>query len=62
MDAEIRTTDLNLLMCKMKLTGDNQLCFEIKNGKRVEYLSLEVFVKKVNDFTDGKSPKLHIAS
>lgn len=62
MEREIRTNDFNLLMCKMKLTEDNQLCFEIKNGKRVENLPLEVFVKKVNDFTDGKLPKLHIAS
>ena len=59
-EQEIRTENLNLLMCKMKLTGDNNLIFELKSGKRTESISLETFVKIINDFV-GHMTQLHIS-
>ena len=60
-EQEIRTKELNLLMCKMKLTEKGQLDFELKNGKRVERISLETFIENVNEFTEGCAPELHIS-
>lgn len=58
-EQEIRTENLNLLMCKMKLTEDNNLILELKNGKRIENMSLEALVRVINEFT-GHVPSLHI--
>ena len=58
-EQEIRTENLNLLMCKLLLTEDNTLILELKNGKRTENMSLETLVRVINEFT-GHMPLLHI--
>lgn len=59
-EQEIRTSQLNLLMCKMKLTETGQIEFELKNGKRTESISLDSFVENFNNFAQECAPKLHI--
>ena len=56
---EIRTEKLNLKMCDIKLIDDN-LMFELKNGKRVECIPLEKFVDDINKFAKDNNQKLHI--
>ena len=59
-EQEIRTTQHNLLFCKMVLLENNRLVLELKNGKRIDYIPLETFVCEVNRFLNGQFPKLHM--
>lgn len=56
---EIRTPQLNLLLCKVVITEEENLVLELKNGKRVEQLPLDVFLTEINDFAKRYAPKLH---
>lgn len=49
-EKEIRTPNLNLLLCKIVLTEEGKLMLELKNGKRVEQLSVDAFLAEINDF------------
>lgn len=57
-EKEIRTPQLNLLLCKIIMTEERELVLELKNGKRVEQLPLEALLAEFNDFLQGG--KLHI--
>ena len=52
-EKDIRTKELNLLMCKMKLTDDHRVLLEIKNGKRTESIPLDYFLQVVNEFAES---------
>lgn len=54
-EREMRTPKLNLLICKMQLTEDNSLMFELKSGKRTECISLETLVRVINEFAGHMS-------
>lgn len=59
-EREIRTPNLNLLFCKAVLTDEGKLVLELKVGKRVERIPVEVLLNELNDFVQGSVPKLHI--
>lgn len=61
-EKELRTNELNLLMCKMKLSENGTICFELKNGKREDYISLEDLVSEINQFALRTGTKLHITT
>ena len=52
---EIRTPQLNLLICKVILTDDNRLLLEFKNGKRVERMPEEMFWDKIDTFVQNNA-------
>lgn len=57
-EKEIRTPQLNLLLCKIIMTEERELVLEFKNGKRVEQLPLEALLAEINEFMRGE--QLHI--
>ena len=57
---EIRTSEQNLLLCKLKSDKEDTANLEIKNGKRVDSLPLEEFIAQVNRFLISKGKKLYI--
>ncbi len=59
---EIRTSEQNLLLCKLKPANDDMANLEIKNGKRVDSLPLEEFIAQVNGFLISKGKKLYIGT
>lgn len=61
-EKEIRTPNLNLLLCKVILTEEGKVMLEFKNGKRVEQLPMDVFVAEINDFTQECVAKIHITT
>ena len=52
---EIRTPQLNLLICKVILTDDNRLLLEFKIGKRVERMPEEMFWDKIDTFVQNNA-------
>ena len=58
MEREIRTPNLNLLLCKLVLTDEGKLVLELKNGKRVEQLPVETLYYEINNFLQGHVPKV----
>lgn len=60
MEREIRTPCQKLLFCKLVFTNDRKLVLELKNGKRVEQLPIDVFLNEINNFAQECAPKLHI--
>ena len=55
---EIRTSEQNLLLCKLKSDKEDTANLEIKNGKRVDSLPLEEFIAQVNRFLISKVKKI----
>lgn len=49
-EKEIRTPQMNLLFCKMIITDEGNKVLEIKNGKRVEQLPVEIFLAEINNY------------
>ena len=60
-EREIRTPNLNLLFCKVVVTNEGKIFLELKNGKRMEQMPIELFWAEIEDFTKGGMPKVNIA-
>ena len=59
---EIRTKQLNLMMCKAICTDAFSVSFEVKNGKRTESIPLECLVDQVNNLVGTQILELHNVS
>ena len=57
-EREIRTPNLKLLFCKAVLTDEGELVLELKAGKRVERMPVEVLITELNDFAQGSISKI----
>ena len=58
---EIRTPNLNLLFCKVVVTDEGKIVLELKNGKHMEQMPIEMFLAEIEAFTQGGMPKFNIA-
>lgn len=59
-ELELRTKENGLLMCKMCISKEDALYFEVKNGKKKEHMSLENFVAEINKALTQIGQKLNI--
>ena len=59
-EKEIRTPNLNMLLCKLVYTEKGEIVLELKNGKRSEQIAIKAFIEEINDFIQDCASKLHI--
>ncbi len=60
-EKEIRTPNLNLLFCKIVVTDEEKIVLELKNGKRMEQVPIDMFLAEIEAFTQGDMSKFNIA-
>ena len=58
---EIRSPELDIKMCVMKRTKEHDTVFEVKQGKKIEYIPLKCFIDLVNEFIMEDGEKLYIS-
>lgn len=57
---EIRTKKHNLLLGKIVMNEEKQVYLEVKNGKRVDYISLVCLMEQVNSSIENGMQKIQL--